>query len=191
MLYCRRPNAEVSKSGRAIGKKRKTHEVDQGPDVLVDRQVRTSGELGVRGEPRGERRVREDELALGEGLTERRGEGRHPLFRRAVATVHGIEVLIVDVDTVELVVEHELGECVRGADRVRALRRGLVRLTEGGHDDVDAGVVVLGLLCRAHLGCECSVGTRLVEGALESEEGESCDVPALCNTMSVRIEIIE
>lgn len=151
---------------RAWGRE-ETHEVDQGPDVLVDRQVRTSSKLGVRREPRGERRMGEDELALGKGLAEGGGEGCHPLLRCAVATVHGVEVLVVDINTIKLVVEHKLGERVRGADGIRALRRGLVRLTEGGHDDVDAGVVVLGLLRSAHIGGECSVRTRLVECPLE------------------------
>ena len=40
-----------------------THPVDLRADVLVDRQVRASGELLVVREPRRERRVREDELA--------------------------------------------------------------------------------------------------------------------------------
>ena len=120
-----------------------THEVDQRTNVLVDRHICTSGELGVRREPRSKRRVRENELTLRKSLAESRGERGHPSLRSAVALVHRVQVLIVDVNTVELVGEDELREGVGRADGIRTLRGGLVRLTEGRDDDVDTSVSVL------------------------------------------------
>ena len=87
--------------------------------------------------------MRENELTLRKSLAESRGERGHPSLRSAVALVHRVQVLIVDVNTVELVGEDELREGVGRADGIRTLRGGLVRLTEGRDDDVDTGVSVL------------------------------------------------
>ena len=160
-----------------------THEVDLGPNVLVHRHVRSRRKLLVGGHPRGERRVRQDELALRELLAERLGEGGDPRLRCAIALVHGGQVLVVDVDAVELVVEDELCHGVRGADGVRTGGRGLVGLAECGGDDVDACGGVLSLLGRLCGGVKVGVVLHLVPGTGESEEREVDDVPALQNTM--------
>ena len=129
--------------------------------------------------------MREDELALGKGRAEGLREGGHPGLGSAVALVHGVEVLVVDVDAIQCVGNHELRERAGRGDGVRTLRGGLVRLAEGGHDDVDARLGVLGLLRGTDVRRERSEGTGLVEGTLEGEEGESDDVEAL-NYVHVR-----
>ena len=160
-----------------------THPVDLRADVLVDRQVRAGGELLVVREPRREGRVREDELALGQRLAERAGEGNDPLLGPAVALVHRREVLVVDVDAVELLLLDEARHRVRAPRRVDALGRRLVRLAERGDDDLDAGLVVLVLLRGLVCSGEGSEPASLVEGALEGEEGERNDVVALKKRM--------
>ena len=146
------------------------HPVDHRTDVLVDREVRTSSELLVGREPGRERRVREDELALGQGLAEGLGEGGNPRLGRAVSLVHRIQVLVVDVDAVQLVRGHELRHRVCRCDRVRALGRRLVRLAERRDDDVDARLGVFGLLGRTLVGGERSECTSLVERTVERQE---------------------
>ncbi len=131
------------------------------------------------GEPRRERRVRQDVLALRQRHAQRRREVRHPLLRSAVAPVHRRQVLVVDVDPVQPVRLHPLRHRVRRVHRVRAGGRGRVSRAERGGDDLDAGLVVLGLLRRLARGGERGVPARLVEGALECEERERDDVVAL------------
>ena len=156
-----------------------THPVDLSADVLVDGQVRAGGELLVGREPGRERRVREDELALGQRLAERLRERGDPLLRRAVALVHRREVLVVDVDAVELLVLDELGHRVTRADGVRLRGRGRVRLAERGDDDVDPGLRVLGLLGRTLVCGERSECASLVERTVERQERQRNDVVAL------------
>ena len=122
-----------------------THPVDLGPDVLVDGQVRAGGELLTVREPGREGRVGEDELALRQRLAERLRERGDPLLRGAVALVHRVQVLVVDVDAVELIVLDELGHRVAGSDGIRLCGRGLVRLAERGDDELDARLRVPGL----------------------------------------------
>lgn len=121
----------------------------------------------------------QDELALRQLLAQRRRERGHPRLRLPVALVHRVQVLVVDVDSVELVREHELRHRVRGGGRVGPGRGGLVRLTERGHDDVDACFLVCSLRGRALRGWEGSVCRRLVSGTLQGEERECDDVPTL------------
>ena len=156
-----------------------THEVDLGPNVLVHRHVRSRRKLLVGGHPRGERRVRQDELALRELLAERLGEGGDPLLRGAVALVHRRQILVVDVNPVELVVEDELRHGVRSADGVRTGGRGLVGLAECGGNNVDACGGVLSLLGRLGGGVEVGICQGLVEGTGKGKEREVDDVPAL------------
>ena len=130
--------------------------------------------------------MRQNELALRKLLTERLGEGGDPRLRRAIALVHGGQVLVVDVNAVELVVEDELCHGVRGADGVRAGGRGLVGLAECGGDDVDACCGVLSLLGRLGGGVKVGIVLHLVPGTGEGKEREVDDVPALQNTMCQR-----
>ena len=132
--------------------------------------------------------MREDELALGEGLAESCGESGHPGLGSTVALVHGIQVLVVDVDAVELVGGDELRERVGRANGVGALRSGLVRLAKGRDDDVDTGRGVLRLLRSTDVRRKRCEGTGLVEGALKGKEGEGDDVEAL---QGVRVRCVE
>ena len=152
------------------GEKKKTHPVDERPDVLVDLHVRPRRELVVRREPRCERRVRQDVLALRQRLAQRPREVRHPLLRRPVTPVHRSQVLVVDVDPVEAVALHPLRHRVRCADRVRACGGGGVGRAECGRDDLDAGVVVFVQLCGLVPWGEGGEPAGLVEGASEGEE---------------------
>ena len=159
--------------------RRGTYEVNHPPDVVVDRHVRPRRELVVRRQPRRERRMRKDELALGQGLTERLRECRHPRLGRSVTLVHRGQVLVVHVDPVKLVRGHELRHRVRRRDRVCALCRRLVCLAECGDDDVDPCLGVFGLLGRTLVGGERGECASLVECAVEGQEGERHDVVAL------------
>lgn len=156
-----------------------THPIDELTDVLVDGQVRASSELGVRRQPRGERRVRQEELALRQRLAEGLGEGGDPGLGRAVALVHRIQVLVVDIDAVQLVRGDELRHRVSRGDRVCTLGRRLVGFAEGGHDDVDARRSVLGLLGRTLVGGQRSERASLIERTVERQERQRNDVVAL------------
>ena len=136
----------------------------------MDRHVRPSSELVVRGKPRRERRVRQDELALRQRLPQRLSERRHPLLRSPVPPVHRTQVLVVHVDPVQPVRLHERCHRVRRTGGVRVRRRGGVCRAERGRDDADAGLGVLGLLCGL---CVCGEGSPvacLVYCAVEGEE---------------------
>ena len=161
------------------GEKKKTHPVDERPDVLVDLHVRPRRELVVRREPRCERRVRQDVLPLRQRLPQRPREVRHPLLRRPIASVHRRQVLVVDVDPVQPVALHPLRHRVRRVDGVGTCGGGGVGRAECGRDDLDAGVVVFGLLCGLVCGGERGPVACLVEGAGEGEEGQRDDVVAL------------
>ena len=130
-------------------------------------------------EPRRKRGVREDVLALRQGLTQRRGEVRDPLLGLAVTAVHRRQVLVVDIDTVEAVALDPLRHRVGGVDGVRARGGGGVGRAERGRDDLDAGLVVLVLLGRLLGRGERGPVGGLVDGALEGQEGERDDVVAL------------
>ena len=147
-----------------------THPVNQLPNVLVHRQVRPRRELRVRRQPRRQRSVCQDELALRKLLTQRLRERRHPCLGRPVALVHRIQVLVVDVDPVQRVRGDKLRHRVRRRDRVCALGRRLVCLAECGDDDVDPCLGVFGLLGRTLVGGERSECTSLVERAVERQE---------------------
>ena len=165
---------------RKEGSKSNTHKVDQGPNILVDRQVRSSSELLVGRKPRRERRMRKDELALGQRLTERLRERCHPRLGRSVTLVHRSQVLVVDVDPVKLVRGHELCHSVGRSDRVSTRGGRLVGGSERGDDEVDARGRVFGLLSRFCVCGEVRVCESLVCGAGEGEERQRCDVEALC-----------
>ena len=160
-----------------------TYPVDERADVLVDLDVRSGLELVAGGEPRGERGVREDVLALGERLAEGRGEVRDPLLGLAVALVHRREVLVVDIDAVEAVALDPLGHGVSRVDCVRARGGGEVGRAEGGGDDLDACLVVLVLLRGLLGGGERSPVGGLVDGALKGQEGQRNNVVALGESM--------
>ena len=157
----------------------RTYPVDERPDVLVDLHVGTSLELVGGSEPGREGRVGEDVVALGQGLAEGLSELDDPLLRLPGATVHRREVLVVDVDTVEAVSLDPLRHGVGGADSVRARGGGGVGRTEGGSDDLDAGLVVLVLLGLLLSGGERGPVVGLVDGALAGEERERNNVVAL------------
>ena len=161
------------------GEREQAYPVDERADALVDLHVGTGGELMGGGEPGRKGRVREDVLALGERLAERRREVRDPLLSAPGAAVHRREVLVVDVDTVEAVGLDPLGHGVRGGDRVHARGGGGVGRAEGGRDDLDAGLVVLVLLRGLGAGRERGPVARLVDGTLAGEERERDDVVAL------------
>lgn len=146
--------------------------VDQVSDGLVDRAVRAAREERVGREPRCERRVRQDELALGQRRPERRRERRKPRLGAPVAEVHRREVLVVDVDPVEVEGRHELRHRRRGRRGVEALRRRELRRAEGGDDERDPGVLV-----RRLGGCALGGGQHrplvcFVRGARREQEGE-------------------
>ena len=126
--------------------KGKTDPVDLRPDVLVDRHVRACLELVVRRQPRRERRVGEDELALRQRLAEGLGKGRHPLLRRTVTLVHRRQVLVVDVNPVKAVRLDKCCHRVRRADGVGVGGGRGVGGAECGCDDLDACLGVLVLL---------------------------------------------
>ena len=151
-------------------KRTKAHPVDERADILVDLHVRTRRELVVRREPRSERRVREDVLALRQRLPQRPREVRHPLLRRPIAPVHRSKVLVVHVDPVQPVALHPLRHRVRRADRVRTCGGRGVGRAECGCDDLDAGVVVFVQLCGLVRGGERCEPACLVECASEGEE---------------------
>ena len=130
-------------------------------------------------EPRRKRGVREDVLALRQGLTQRRGEVRDPLLGLAVTAVHRRQVLVVDIDTVEAVALDPLRHRVGGVDGVRARGGGGVGRAERGRDDLDAGLVVLVLLGRLLGRGERGPVGGLVDRALEGQERERNDVVAL------------
>ena len=176
MLYCRRAGHRdgqqqpaSDKQGREK-KKGEAHPVDERPDVLVDLHVRPSRELVVRREPRSERRVRQDVLALRQRLAQRPREVGDPLLRRTVAPVHRSQVFVVDVDPVQPVALHPLRHRVRRAHRVGACGGGGVGRAECGCDDLDAGVVVFVQLCGLVPWGEGGEPAGLVEGASEGEE---------------------
>ena len=121
----------------------------------------------------------EDELALGQGLAEGLSEGGDPSLSLAIARVHRVQVLVVNVDTIELVGGDELRHGVRSGDRVRTLGGGLVRLAERGDNDVDARLSVLGLLGRTLVGGQRSERASLVESAVERQERQRNDVVTL------------
>ena len=130
--------------------------------------------------------MRQDELALRQLLSQRLRERRHPRLGRPVALVHRSQVLVVHVDPVQAVIQHELRHRVRRPDWVRARRGRLVRLAECGRDNVDAGRGV-GRLGGCLLVCgEGGVCLDLVCGAVEGEEGEVDDVEALHVKASAR-----
>lgn len=107
------------------------------------------------------------------------GEGRYPLLRDAIALVHRGTVFVVDVDAVNLIGEHEMGHHAGSRDRVHALCRLFVHLTEQGDRHIDARACVLDLLRGADVWRECGVRTRLVERTAESEKVDREDFPAL------------
>lgn len=128
--------------------------------------------------------MREDELALGQCLAKNLRERGDPLLRSAIASVDRVQVLVIDVNTVKTGVEDELRELGRGADGVRG--RGLFGLTERGRNDADARVGVLCLLCGTDIRSERGKRTRLVECSTGGEEGESEDVPTLCDKRKIK-----
>ena len=130
-------------------------------------------------EPGGEGRVREDVLALRQRLPQSGREVRNPLLRSPVAPVHRSKILVVDVDTIQAVRLDPLRHRVRSVDGVRAGGRGGVGRAECGCDDLDASLVVLVLLRGLVGGGKGGEPAGLVEGTLESEEGECDDVVAL------------
>lgn len=121
----------------------------------------------------------QDELALRQLLAQRRRERGHPRLRLPVPLVHRVQILVVDVDPVELVREHELRHRVCGGGRVGPGRGRLVRLAERGHDDVDACFLVCSLRGSALRGREGRVCRGLVGRAFQRKEREGDDVPAL------------
>ena len=78
-----------------------TYPVDERANAFVDLHVGTGGELVGGGKPGRKGCVREVVLPL----AERRRELLDPLLRSAVALVHRREVLVVDVDTIEVLQE--------------------------------------------------------------------------------------
>ena len=112
----------------------------------------------------------EDVLALRERLPEGLGERRDPLLRRTVALVHRRQVLVVDINAVQAVRLDPRGHRVTGADGVCVRGGGGVGRTEGGGDDLDAGLGVLVILGGLGGSGEGGPVTGLVDGALECQE---------------------
>ena len=99
----------------------------------------------------------ENELALRKLLADSLSEGREPLFADSLLAADDIEVFIVDLCAVEVIVEDELGQPVRGSDWVRTQRRREVLVAERGYDNTDPCGCIFGLLCCTLVRGETSV----------------------------------
>ena len=109
--------------------------------------------------------MREDELALWQLLANGLAERRDPLLGRTIAFVHGSEILVVDVDTIETGIGDELSDFVGDVYGVDAVRRRLIGITECRHEEIDPRCSVLSLLRRPLVSGKVGEGGSLIEGS--------------------------
>ena len=106
-----------------------------------------------------------NELARRQLVAKLLRESRQPGFSLAIPSINGVEVLVVDINTIKIVCLDEAGEVVRSRDRVRTGTRRDVARPERGDHKLDAGRVVL-RLNRGPVACrECGPLVRLVPRA--------------------------
>ena len=112
----------------------------------------------------------QDELALRQLLAQGLRQSREPSLANTGLLHNELKLLVVDVDAVQVGVEHELREVVR--DRRRVLRGRVLRLAECGHDEGHARAVVLLLELLTLVSGQRSPLRDLVGGATGQEEGQ-------------------
>lgn len=125
---------------RSLVVKLRVVEVDAASDLLMNFDVGAERVSRARGEPRRHGRVR-DEVLTGWQLSPELGlEGDEPSL--AVAGVHCVHVLPVNVDTIEVVLFDPRGQSPSAVSRVNSAGDGRIGRSESRHHQGDTGSVV-------------------------------------------------
>jgi len=145
--------------------------VDEVTSLLVDLGVGTSSVHGR--EPRSDGSVRDDE-ALGrrQHSADSLGVLDEPVLGTAIVLVHGLHILVIDIETLEVVVENELSVLGGEAGSVDTIGSGRLGGTKGrGHNHKTSIVILVEDLLLVRV-TQLLPLLALIGGALDEQESE-------------------